>query len=154
MTATPSPAPDLADHLGSVSYLAVELPADGRSGEGFEHLLALVDAGRIVVLDLEFVRRAPGGSLTTVDAAALDVPGLDVSAFSGADSHLLDRDDLELVGAELAEGKVLAVLIYEHLSMEPVLAAWGAAGARLLAEGPVEADDVEAALDSTTERTT
>lgn len=139
---------DITDHLGPVAFVAVEFPGSHLDGEGFTRLVDLVDGGLVLVLDLEFVRRMPDGSLTTVPAGSLDV-GADLSAFDGANSGLLDRDDVTLVAQGLEEGNLLAVLVYEDLTLNPVLQAWASAGARLVAEGSVDADDLEQALDAT-----
>lgn len=137
---------DLSDHLGPLSYIAVEFPTGQVGAEGFNRLVEIVDAGRILVIDLEFVRRAGDGSVVTVTAGSLDL-GVDLSMFEGADSGLLDPEDLSFVAQDLAEGSVLAVLVYEDLALNPVLAAWGRDGARLVAEGPVDAEDLEQVLD-------
>lgn len=146
MTTDAATPADLSDHLGPVSYVAVEFP-DGRVDlAGFSRLVELVDQGLILVIDLEFVRRAPDGSLGTVSAGSLGL-GAELAALAGTDTGLLDRDDLELVAEGLAGDGILAVLVYEDLALTPVLGAWGAAGARLVAEGPVAVDDLEQALD-------
>jgi hypothetical protein len=134
-----------------VSYVAVEFPTGQVTADGFSRLIDLVDNGLILVIDLEFVRRAADGSLATVSAGSLDL-GVDLSAFEGADAGLLDPDDLDLVAEGLAEDSVLAVLVYEDLALTPVLTAWGAGGARLVAEGPVAIDDLEQALDQSDTR--
>lgn len=136
---------DLSDHLGPVSYIAIEFPMGRVNEDGFTRLIELVDSGFILVIDLEFVRRTSEGSLVTVAAGSLDL-GVDLSAFEGADAGLLDPDDLGLVAQGLEEDSVLAVLVYEDLLLVPVLAAWGAGGARLVAEGPVAVEDLEQAL--------
>lgn len=147
MAKDPTAGIDISDHLGPVAFLAVEFPGSHVDVEGFTRLVDLVDRGLIIVLDLEFVRRMPDGSLATVPAGSLDV-GADLSVFDGADSGLLDRDDVALVAEGLEEGDVLAVLVYEDLTLNPVLHAWASAGARLVAEGSVDADDLEQALDA------
>ena len=141
-----SPA-DTAEHLGPVSYLAIEFP-DGRPArDGFRKLTDLVTSGLVLVIDLEFIRRSRDGTLTTVPADSLGL-GDDLAMLAGSDSGLLDRDDLELVAGDLGPDGLLAVLVYEDLVLEPVLAAWAAGGGRLVAEGPVAVDDLEAALDA------
>lgn len=142
---------DITDHLGPVSYIAVEFPDGHPTPEGFARLQSLVDSGLILVIDLEFVQRGADGSLVTAPAGSFDASGMDLSAFEGADSGLLDREDLESVGHGLAQGSVLAVLVYEDLTLEPVLAAWAAGGARVVAEGPVDVGDLRAALESDTD---
>jgi hypothetical protein len=128
------------DWLGPVDYLVVELPPGG--GAAFDGLLALVDAGQLAVLDLEVVRRTADG---TVLVPVGEVPGL--AAFDGADSGLLDEEDLAAVAAQVDEGSVAVVLVYEVLVMHPVVAALVGAGARVLADGPVEPDDLVSQLD-------
>ena len=136
---------DITDHLGPVSYVAVEFP-DGRAdAAGFAALRDLVDRGLVIVLDLEFIRRGEDGALVTVPAASLDL-GADLSAFAGADAGLLDRDDLELVAGSLEVDAVMAVLVYEDLTLQPVLGAWAASGARLVAEGAVDPVELDLAL--------
>lgn len=136
---------DLSDHLGPVSYVAVEFPKGQVNEDGFSRLIDVVDNGLILVIDLEFVRRGADGSLVKVSAGSLDI-GVDLSAFEGADAGLLDPEDLDLVAQGLAEDSVLAVLVYEDLALAPVLSAWGSGGARLVAEGPVAIEDLEQAL--------
>jgi hypothetical protein len=105
------PDPD-GDDLGPMDYLAVEFPSGRITGDGFAVLLDLVDRGVIRILDLEFVTKAPDGSIGVVDVAGLDTdPGLDLSPFAGASSGILDRSDIEEVGAAIGTGSVAAVLV-------------------------------------------
>ena len=137
---------DITDHLGPVSYVAVEFP-DGRAdAAGFAALRDLVDRGLVIVLDLEFIRRGEDNALVTVPAASLDL-GDDLCVFAGADAGLLDRDDLELVAGSLEGDAVMAVLVYEDLTLQQVLGAWAASGARLVAEGAVDPVELDLALD-------
>lgn len=132
------------DHLGPVDYLAVEFPHGQVTAEGFQHLLAQVDAKNIMVLDLELVRRGTSG-WEKVPPAALAAE-VDLADFEGADSSLLDDADFELLGADLDEGSVLAVLVYEDLTLHAALRAWGAGGARLVAQGSLSIDDLSSVL--------
>ena len=140
---------DITDHLGPVSYVAVEFP-DGRAdAAGFAALRDLVDRGLVIDLDLdldlEFIRRGEDNALVTVPAASLDL-GDDLCVFAGADAGLLDRDDLELVAGSLEGDAVMAVLLYEDLTLQQVLGAWAASGARLVAEGAVDPVELDLAL--------
>jgi len=143
------PDPD-GDDLGPMDYLAVEFPSGRITGDGFAVLLDLVDRGVIRILDLEFVTKAPDGSLGVVDVAGLDTePGLDLSPFAGASSGILDRSDIDEVGAAIGTGSVAAVLVYEELVIFPLIAAWRRGGARVIAEGQISAEDIVLALDAT-----
>lgn len=138
------PDPLIDDHLGPIEYLAVEFPEGTVPAEGFDELLARVDAGDLLLLDLELVTRDATGWRKIAPESIVDAPGIDV--FEGADSSLLDEDDFELLGAGTAPGSIMAVLVYEDLTLHRALRAWGARGARLLAQGPLTVDDIDRVL--------
>ncbi len=133
--------------LGPLDYLVVRISGDGAAQPGFDAVLALVDAGQIQVLDFELVERIPGGSRLISSAAVLG--DLDLSAFEGAYSGLLDADDLVTAAESLQVGQIAAVLVYEVLVMHPVVAAFMNAGVSIVAEGPLTAGEVVGALDAT-----
>lgn len=133
----------LDDHVGPVDYVVVEFEDTAVVRRGFERLLQLVDAGRIRVLDLEFVTNEACGPRTL----PLDHFGPAFAEFGGAYSGLLDADDLATVSAALAPGGSAAVLVYEELSFLEVIADWEGAGAKIVAEGPVDLDDLGIALE-------
>jgi hypothetical protein len=134
------------DHLGPVDYVVVEFSTPSSLRDGFDRLLGLVDAGLIRVLDLEFVTNTDGGS-RTITASEVSA---DLAEFDGASSRLLDRADLETVAAGLAPGVSAAVLVYEELSILGIIDAWERAGARIVLEGPVAVDDLDATLEEVT----
>lgn len=131
------------EHLGPVDYVVVEFTDAGAVRAGFDHLLSLVDDGRIRVLDLEFIH-AIDGVAATIEASRISA---NLAEFDGAASGLLDRHDLNTVAAGLSSGAMAAVLVYEELSVLPVLEAWENGGARIVSEGPVDLDDIDAALE-------
>lgn len=131
------------EHLGPVDYVVVEFTDAGAVRAGFDHLLSLVDDGRIRVLDLEFIH-AIDGVAATIEASRISA---NLAEFDGAASGLLDRHDLNTVAAGLSSGAMAAVLVYEELSVLPVLEAWENGGARIVSEGPVDLDDMDAALE-------
>lgn len=144
----PQPDPD-GDDLGPMDYLAVEFPSGRITGDGFAVLLDLVDRGVVRILDLEFVTKSPDGGIGVVDVAGLDTdPGVDLSAFAGASSGILDPSDIDEVGAAIGAGSVAAVLVYEELVIFPVVAAWRRGGARVIAEGQISPEDIVLALDA------
>ncbi len=138
---------DIDDRLGPVEFLVVEFPNGEVGGAGFTHLLSLVDSGQILVLDLEFVSKSADGEVAVVEANTLGLAdGGDLAAFAGASSHLIDGDDVTDAGAMIAPGSIAAVLVYEVLTVLPMIAAWERAGARLAAAGSIEFEDLDAAI--------
>ncbi|MFZ2512290.1 MAG: DUF6325 family protein [Gordonia sp. (in: high G+C Gram-positive bacteria)] len=136
-------------HLGPVGYLILEF-TDGRIGAaGFTALVERVDRGSMYLIDLEFFRKNPDGTLSSLvphDLGRID--GLDLAEFDGAVTGLLDDEDLATISDAVATGSLACVVVYEELGMRPVLEAFAADGAAIVAEGPVTVGDLEAALDS------
>ncbi len=137
------------DRLGPIEFLVVEFPGGHVTAEGFRRLDALVDAGQILVLDLEFVAKDADGGVAVIEVTELaDADGLDLAHYAGASAHLIDGDDVADAGALIEPGSVAAVLVYEVLTVLPVIAAWESAGATLVSAGAVDVDDLDAALDA------
>lgn len=139
------------DRLGPVDYQVVEFTNGVVSGAGWHTLLALVDSHLIHVLDLEFVVKDAGGTLRVVPAhdVVIDDSSIDMTLFDGASSGLVGALDLADVADALSAGSIAAILVYEELTVLPLLAEWEKAGATIVAGGPVLPEDLLAALDST-----
>lgn len=136
--------------FGPIDSLIIAFSGGTIGAAGFIHLLALVDAGIINVLDLEFVKKADDGTVSTVAAHDLgQVDGLDMDMFEGASSGLYTQADLDEIGPELEPGDVAALIIYEELSLLPAVAAWQRAGGRVIGDGPVTIEELVIALDAT-----
>jgi hypothetical protein len=148
MSAPTEPAP--ADELGPIDFIAIEFPGGRISAPGFEQLLSLANQGVIDILDLEFIAKDHAGNAGKADAGELGhTDGVDLSAWTGASSGLLDRADVEEVSAAMQPGSVAAVIVYENRWVLGLVNAWRHDGARLIADGGISADDVVAALDAT-----
>jgi hypothetical protein len=134
--------------LGPIDYLALEFPQAKITGEGMKALLDLVERGIIRVLDLRFAIRGEDGSFTAVALSDLDGDGqLDLAVFQGAESGLLDEDDLAQAAELVAPASAVAVLVYENTWAGPFVTAMRHAGAGVTASGRIPADAVIAALD-------
>ena len=119
-------------------------------GSGFRILRGLVDAGTIVVLDLEFVLKTSDGSVSrlSLDDVSVD-SGEDVSAWAGSFSGILDESDLAMVAESIAPGSLAGVLVYENAWAAPIMAEITASGARLLGSGRIDTDDLSDSLGDT-----
>lgn len=138
------------DVFGPIDFLVVEFAGGSVGADGFGRLLALVDQGVIRVLDLEFLARHDDGSVAPIDAHDVSAAdGLDMAQFDGASSGILTSDDFAEIGEDMTPGNVAAILVYEELSMLPVIGAWEREGATLLNDGFLLVEDLEAALDAT-----
>jgi Family of unknown function (DUF6325) len=143
-------AADPADELGPIDFLAIEFPGAKISGPGFAQLLSLADQGVIDILDLEFITKDSAGRASKVDVGELGNPGgVDLSAWVGASSGLLDRSDVDEIAAAIQPGSAAAVIVYENRWVLSLVDTWRRDGARFIADGGISAADVVAALDAT-----
>jgi len=141
---------DTPDELGPIDFLAIEFPGEHIRAPGFEQLLSLADQGVIDILDLEFITKDSLGNASKVDVDKLANPdGVDLSAWAGASSGLLDRADVDQIADAIAPGSVAAVMVYENRWVLSLVDTWRRDGARFIADGGISAGDVVAALDAT-----
>ena len=135
--------------VGPIDYLALEFPQAKITGDGMAALLDLVERGIIRILDLRFVVVGEDGSFTVVALADLDHDGkLDLAVFEGAESGLLDDDDLAEAAKLVAPATAVGLLVYENTWAGPFVTAMRNAGAEVIANGRIPADAVIAALDN------
>ena len=148
MTAASQPGSE--DVLGPVDFLAIEFPGGQLTAAGFERLLALANDGVVDILDMEFITKDTDGKSKKIDAWEFAVPGgVDLSAWAGASSGLLDDSDVTEIAAAMQPGSVAVVVIYENRWALGLVDAWRRDGARLIASGGLSPDDIVAALDAT-----
>ncbi len=141
------------DELGPVDFLAIEFPRRQLTSPGFEQLLALADQGVVDILDMEFITKDADGRSQKVDIWEFAVPeGVDLSAWAGASSGLIDDSDVAEISAAMQPGSVAVVVIYENRWVLGLVDTWRRAGARLIGSGGLAAGDVVAALDAAESR--
>jgi len=147
MTAPAQPGSD--DELGPVDFLAIEFPRGHLTAAGFEQLLSLADQGVVDILDMEFITKDADGKSKKVDVWEFAVPdGVDLSAWAGASSGLLDDSDVGEISSAMQPGSVAVVVIYENRWALGLVDAWRRDGARMIASGGLSAADIVAALDA------
>jgi hypothetical protein len=141
--------PEEGGPLGPISYLIVEFPGNKMTGEGFAHLLDLVDRGVIRILDLMFVARGDDGSIRALDLQDIDHDGkFDLAVFAGASSGLLAQSDLSEAASVIEAGSSAGILIFENRWATPFVQALRRGEAQLVAAGYIPQDDLVAALDA------
>ena len=142
--------PDPADELGPIDFLAIEFPSGHIGAPGFEQLMSLADQGIIDILDLEFIVKDSAGHARKAEVDELSNPdAVDLSAWKGASSGLLDRTDVDEIAAAIQPGSVAVVVVYENRWVLSLVSTWRRDGARFIADGGISASDVVAALDAT-----
>jgi hypothetical protein len=135
-------------HVGPIDYLAVEIPGANMRGQGLNALIDLTDRGIIRILDLVVAMVGEDGSFTFMELADFDGDGqLDLAAFQGVRSGLLDEEDVAQGASLVSPGNAVAVLLYENTWAGPFVTAMREVGAEVIASGRIPADEVIAALD-------
>ncbi len=136
--------------LGPVSYVIAEFPGAKMTGEGLDELVRLVDQGTVRILDLQFVLRAPDGSIEAVELSDLDRDGsFDLTVFEGASSGMLDASDLADAQSAIEPGSAAAILIFENTWANRFVQALRHGDAQLVAAGYIPHEAVLASLDAT-----
>lgn len=133
---------------GPVDCLVFGFPPSASVGEGLQAVLERVDEGAIEILDLECVAVDASGAPVARSLAELQGDtDLDLSIFDGADSNLLDRDDLAAIAESLDPGWFALAIVYEDRSLARASRAWAKAGGRELLSGGVDIEELSRALD-------
>jgi hypothetical protein len=137
------------DEMGPVDYMVIEFPDFRVTGDGLSHLVDLVDAGIIRVLDLVFVHKTTEGEFTVVAIADLDGDGvLDLAVLEGANTGLLADDDLREAAEAIAPGSAAGILVYENRWAAPMARTLRRDGAQLVAGGRIPIQAILASLEA------
>ena len=108
MTAQDQPGSD-NDELAPVDFLAIEFPGGRLTAAGFEQLLSLADQGIVDILDMEFITKDANGKSKKVDVWEFAVPeGVDLGAWAGASSGLLDDSDVGEISSAMQRQSAVA----------------------------------------------
>ena len=134
------------DLLAPVDVVVIEFADGVVTADGFDRLLDLVDRNVIRILDVEFVSKGPDGAQVVGVSELPARPELDLSAWNGSSSGLLDADDIALVGDEIAQGSIAVVVVFENVWVLDLVANWP--GARVVLDSGVATDDLLDALDA------
>jgi hypothetical protein len=141
--------PESDDELGPVDFLAIEFPGGRLTASGFEQLLALADQGVVDILDMEFITKDTDSKSKKIDVWEFAVPeGVDLSAWAGASSGLLDDSDVAQISAAMQPGSVAVVVVYENRWVLGLVDSWRSDGARLITSGGLPTGEIVAALDA------
>lgn len=132
---------------GPIDYAIFVAPRGADVGAALRVLLDRVASGTLELLDLEVVGRGADGAAERRTLEDFALTGHDLAVFDGAESGLLDDEDLAAI-AESLEGDELAIaVIYEDRNLAEVASALAAQGGSLLWSGGITIADLAAAVD-------
>ncbi len=137
------------ESIGPVDYLVVEFPLGHVPGEALTHLVNLVDAGIVHILDLIFIRKDADGTVATLELSEVDSGAeVDLQVLDGASSGLLGADEVNDAGSVLETGSAAMVALYENTWAAPFATALRRADAQVVASGRITVPDLLEALDA------
>ena len=137
------------DVFGPIEFALLGFPEQADPAPLAAALRSAVEAGLIQIYDILAIRKAGDGSVLGVELSDLDGDGVtQFSAFAGARSGLLDDDDVANAGAELDEGALAVLLVYENLWALPIVAAVHEQGGGLVASTTVSVQNIVDRLDA------
>lgn len=135
--------------VGPIDYLVIEYPNGQPTGEALPHLFDLVDRGIIRILDVAILAKSVDGEVAVIDMEQLEaLGGGELGMFNGAQTGLLDDEDIAETAAIMTPGAVGAILVYENSWAAPFATALRKAGAELIANGRIPINALIAALEA------
>jgi len=136
-------APDI-DEMGPIDYIVLEWPGRQPSGEAVPLILDLVERGIIRVIDIALMVKDQDGKIASLDLADIE----EFAEFTGAQTGLLDQDDLDDAANALDPGTSAAVLVWENRWAAPVAVAMRRSGGQVVASGRIPVQAILASLDA------
>lgn len=134
---------EAGDLLGIVDAVVFALPAEG-VGEAWDVLQQAATSGLLLILDVALIEKTEDGvrRLSTGE-----IHQLGAGDICGAESGLIDDEDLVVASQNLVAGEKAMILMKEDLSFYHVVHAFEEAGAELVADIVVLVDGLEEALE-------
>ncbi len=133
---------------GPIDYAVFVAPHDADIGAALQVILERVASGTLELLDLEVVGRGADGSAERRTLAAFPKHSeQDLAVFEGAESRLLDDEDLAAIAESLGDGELAIVVVYEDRSLAAVASALAAQGGAALWSGGITIEELAAAVD-------
>jgi len=136
-------APDI-DEMGPIDYIVLEWPGRQPSGEAVPLILDLVERWIIRVIDIALMVKDQDGKIASLDLADIE----EFAEFTGAQTGLLDQDDLDDAANALDPGTSAAVLVWENRWAAPVAVAMRRSGGQVVASGRIPVQAILASLDA------
>ncbi|MBN9177210.1 MAG: hypothetical protein J0I43_07590 [Microbacterium sp.] len=133
------------EFAGPIDYIVFALDEGADLSAGLAAILERVDQGIVEILDIELIARDVDGHPMRRHLESTD--------FDGAESDILDDEDLAGIADALGEGQVALAIVYEDRSLASAAAAFRALGGMELFSGGIAVDDLERNLDRATAAT-
>ena len=125
---------------GPIDFLLLSFDEASNDGSAGAELLDLIDRGIIALYDVRVIRRTADG-WEKVDMSAMpNAQATGFAEFIGAESGLLDEEDLAAAAELLEPGRAGVLLVYENSWSRRFIAAAAKADAHMLASARIPAE--------------
>jgi hypothetical protein len=133
---------------GPIDFVLLEFPDDADTKACGDAILDLLRRNVIRLFDVLVIRKPLDGSYTGVDLTDVTLAGIGgFTAFEGAQSGLIQDDDVSAAVEAMQPGTMAALLVFENTWAAPFVGAVLDAGGELIASQRIPAPDVLEALD-------
>lgn len=134
---------------GPVDFAVFALPQEAEVTVSLGILLEKAHSGALEILDLEVIGCSADGTAVRHPFAVLNHgEDFDFSVFDGAESDLLDAEDLAEIASAISEDELALVIVYEDRSLAGFADSLVNLNGRELFSGGIPIADLEQALES------
>ena len=123
------------EFAGPIDYIVFALDEGADLSTGLAAVLERVDQGIIEILDIELIGRNAEGTAVRLPLESTD--------FDGAETDILDDEDLAGIADALGDGQVALAIVYEDRSLAAAAAAFRARGGVELFSGGIAVEDLD-----------
>lgn len=136
--------------VGPIEVIVVAFPGSQFNGSVAPALQDVVARGDIAIVDLAFITKSLDGDVTIIEAEEIDAEALgNFDALAEELLGLLNDEDLQAIGADLAEGSSAVALVFEHKWARGLAAAVASTNGQVIFQERIPHDLVEAAIAAT-----
>jgi hypothetical protein len=130
--------------VGPVDYLILKFPGNRFTGKIAPELIRLQEEGIIRVMDILFISKDEAGNVQSFEISDMGTEAMrDFSAIVGSVGGWFSQNDVELLGADLPNNTSAGAILYENTWAVRATNAFMEAGAEVLEQGRIRADQVD-----------
>jgi hypothetical protein len=129
---------------GPLEYVVIGFEGNHFTGEIWPEIRAIQEKGIVRLIDLVFVKKGEGGTLSVIELSDLAAEGLrEYEPVAASIEGLLTLEDIAQVAADLPAPSSAAVALFEHTWAIELKGAIIRANGRLLSAGMVRPETLE-----------
>jgi hypothetical protein len=129
---------------GPVDYLILRFPGNKFTGKIAPELRRLQEEGIIRIMDFLFISKDGAGNVESFEISDLGRDAMrDFERIVGNIGGWFSQNDVELIGADLANNSSAGAVLYENTWAIRATRAFMEAGAEIIEQGRIRADQVD-----------